>query len=303
MLEVLEPLRAYRKVLLALSGGCDSMALFHMLKEWGGVEFVCASVNHGLRAEALAECEQVRAWTGASILHWQGEKPTTGLQRSARDARYALLAAHALEVEADAIITAHTLNDQAETVMMRLFKGSSPSGLAGMAMVASKHNVALVRPLLWVSRANLREYMGDRPFINDPSNENEAYTRVRVRRMMPSFEAEGLTHERLGKFAARQAMQNEAIEFYALQLIETAKADARLLLEAPFAVVLKAFSRLIAGAGDISIPERLEKLEELCVGALEAVAAQEPFHATLRGAKITILKSGVMMVTKAPPRA
>jgi tRNA(Ile)-lysidine synthase len=287
-----------RKLLLAVSGGSDSMALFHLLKH-----HPVATVNHALRAESFAEAEQVRDWTGAEILTWEGEKPATGIQAAARNARYDLLVAHALNIGAEAIVTAHTLDDQAETVMMRFCRGSSPLGLAGMAAMGEYNGFPLLRPLLWATKADLREFLGDRPFIEDPSNQNEAFTRVRMRAIMPQLAGEGLTSERVGRFAARQGLINDALDFYAEDLIDKLHGFATPLQNAPFAVVLRVLSKLIASTGDETIPERLEKLEEVAVSLLTALAEGEAFHATLRGTKITLTAKKTLSFTKESPRS
>jgi tRNA(Ile)-lysidine synthase len=287
-----------RKLLLAVSGGSDSMALYHMLSN-----HPAATVDHALRANSRAEAEQVANWTGAAILSWQGEKPTTGVQAAARNARYALLVAHAKLIGAEAIVTAHTLDDQAETVMMRLCRGSSPLGLAGMAMIGEYDGFPLLRPLLWASKADLRAFLGEKPFIEDPSNQNEAFTRVRMRNLLPKLADEGLTSERLGRFAARQSLVNDALDFYADELIAKMKHDATPLETAPFAVVLRVLSKKIADSGDDTIPERLEKLETLAVELLTSLAQGEAYHATLKGTKVTLTAKKHITFTKESPRS
>ncbi len=221
------------RVAVAVSGGSDSMALYTMLKD-----HPVATVDHGLRVESHLEAEKVAKWTGATILKWQGEKPQTGLQEAARIARYRLLVSHAKSIGADAIVTAHTLDDQAETLMMRLCRGSSPYGMAGMQATGDFEGFPLLRPLLWQTKANLREFLGEKPFIEDPSNQNEAFSRVRMRGLMPLLEKEGLTADRLGRFGARQNLINEALDFYADDLILKARNQGDLYEKTPFSVVL-----------------------------------------------------------------
>lgn len=195
-----------RRLLLAVSGGSDSMALMRLaapLRADGPAEISVATVDHGLRTEARSEAEMVRREAGAlgldhAILTWAGDKPSTGLQAAARTARYRLLVAHAEARNAEAIMTAHTAEDQAETVFMRLQRGSGPRGLAGMAeetliAAGASDPIRLLRPLLSFRRQGLRDYLqkAGAAFVDDPGNENPAFERVRVRRLLQTLEAEG----------------------------------------------------------------------------------------------------------------
>ena len=180
---LLAPLGSFRAIVLAVSGGADSTALMHLAARWvlrspSAPKLHVASVDHGLRPEAATEAEQVVAQAkalglGARTLRWEGQKPAAGIQDAARRARYALLLELAIEVARDvlgdlpstAIVTAHTADDQAETVLMRLARGSGVDGLAAMPVVTrvermsladgGMEGVALLRPLLAVPRARL----------------------------------------------------------------------------------------------------------------------------------------------------
>lgn len=195
-----------RRLLLAVSGGADSMALMRLaglLKSSGAADVRVATVDHGLRREARLEAEMVGREAGAlglahSTLAWTGEKPTSGVQAAAREARYRLLIANALAIGADALMTAHTADDQAETVLMRLARGSGPRGLSGMAAetqiaAGASLPVRLLRPLLGFRRASLRAYLHEQGavFVDDPSNEDFAYERVRVRSLLGRLETAG----------------------------------------------------------------------------------------------------------------
>ena len=141
-----------RPAVLAISGGPDSTLLLRGaagLRPFGEVlPLVTATVDHGLRPESAAEAEQVAAWSEAigiphRTLRWHGEKPRSGLQEAAREARYSLLAELARDIGAARVLTAHTLDDQAETMLMRLARGSGLSGLRGMAAETHLQGIVL----------------------------------------------------------------------------------------------------------------------------------------------------------------
>ncbi|MEJ1938863.1 tRNA lysidine(34) synthetase TilS, partial [Nostoc sp. NIES-2111] len=155
-------------LLLAVSGGPDSMALLALCAAWANERpdgqprppLFAATVDHWLRPEARDEAAMVareasRLSVPHSVLDWAGPKPRTGLQEAARQARYALLAEEARRVGATDVVTAHHADDQAETILMRLVRGSGLDGLAGMAAERPLDGVRLVRPLLGIPKSRL----------------------------------------------------------------------------------------------------------------------------------------------------
>jgi len=212
-------LRPGNHVALAVSGGRDSMALARLAGAHcarNGATLIALTVDHGLRESSAAEAKQTVAWCGAigvrcEILAWRGDKPTTGLQAAARRARYRLLGEAAATTGASAILTAHSADDQAETVFMRLARGSGPRGLGGMedeiAIAAGAGPpVRLLRPLLSFSRARLTATATahDQPFIDDPSNDDPKYERVRARALLAALEQNALlSREALLRTASR----------------------------------------------------------------------------------------------------
>ena len=185
------------------------MALMHLARRWldlthrSPAGFAVATIDHGLRAESKDEAAFVASAAQAldfkhTTIAWEGEKPKTGIQAAARRARYDLLASACRAGAKACVVTAHTEDDQAETVLMRLRRGSGVDGLAGMDAVSEWDGVAVVRPLLSFSKARLLAYLraSSVPFVRDPSNENPAFERVRLRRAAKALAAAGIRGRR-----------------------------------------------------------------------------------------------------------
>ena len=184
-----------KKIAVAVSGGADSFALLHMAK-LQNFNVTAFTVDHQLRPESAAEAKAVAEWCASQniehhTLLWQGEKPTTAIQAIARNARRHLLCRAAQERGIDYLLLGHQADDQAETMLMRMQRGTGLNGLKAMQPVTRDKatNVAILRPLLSIRRAELRQYCLDHnlPFIDDPSNENTDYERVRIRNALQAL--------------------------------------------------------------------------------------------------------------------
>lgn len=214
-------------LLLAVSGGPDSIALMWLAARWRsalarGPRLVAVTVDHGLRAEAAGEAREVKRLASTldlehRTLRWTGPKPKAGLPAAARIARYRLLAKAARQIGATHILTAHTRDDQAETLLMRLLRGSGIHGLAAMARETERDGVRLARPFLDVSKSQLiatlrKAKLG---FADDPTNRDVSFTRPRLRALMPALAAEGGDARNLARLAQRLARANAAVEVLA----------------------------------------------------------------------------------------
>ena len=202
------------RIAVAVSGGADSMALTRLLSAWAGahgVNLAAVTVDHRLRAEAAAEARQVAGWLeplgiAHTTLIWeQGAQEAKGrsLQKAARDARYGLMAAWCAAEGRSHLFLAHHADDQVETFLIRLTRGSGVSGLAAMmpatTLGTAGGSVVLARPLLGFAKADLLAVCRtlNQPWIEDPSNTNTASARVRFRQAARLLEEEGLTRGRL----------------------------------------------------------------------------------------------------------
>ena len=176
---------------VAVSGGPDSLALCLLAHAWaesrGGI-VDAVTVDHGLRSASEVEAAQVGGWlSGQGIRHhilvWHGPKPQGGIQEAARNARYGLLEAHCRESGSLHLLLGHQFEDQLETVRMRAARQASGPGLAGMSVVTERPHCRILRPLLGVEKASLKDYLRAlaQPWIDDPTNVEPAYERTRLR--------------------------------------------------------------------------------------------------------------------------
>ncbi len=203
---------------LAVSGGGDSTALAVLLAEAGLADLTILTVDHGLRAGSAADAdfvERLAAGLGLPFERLTVTEPLDGsVQALARAARYRLLREAAARRGLAAIVTAHTLDDQAETLLLRLARGSGLKGLAAMRPRAELDGLVVLRPLLGVRREALREALAARRIAwrEDPSNEDARFDRIAMRKLMPRLGAVGLSPERLAATAAHLGRASEALD-------------------------------------------------------------------------------------------
>ena len=310
---------APRCALVAVSGGPDSMALLHLAARWrdrGGPLIEAATVDHDLRPGSRAEAEAVALWADElniphRILTWTGERPKTRLQERARAARYRLLEDMAREIGAEAVLTGHHADDQAETIVFRLLRGSGVAGLAAMAQVSPRVGFRLVRPLLDLTKADLVAFCGSvgQPFFTDPSNRDPRFARTDLKRVLALLEAEGLGGAELLRLGRRAARAEEALRACAAELCASLaplteqdrfECPAEPLRNVPLELLLRLLETQIARIGDAA--PRLERLESLAAGVSAALTQETVFAGTLAGALVRVTRAGRLVVVKAPPR-
>ncbi len=267
---------------LAVSGGRDSMALCMLADRWAcaqGRRVVCLTVDHGLRHGSVQEAEQVGRWLAARgiehhVLNWIGPKPRTRIQEKARDARYGLLTDWCRSNGVRDLALAHQLEDQAETFVMRLGRGSGPDGLAGMSAVVEMQGVRVIRPLLGVSRGALAQTLKDcgQDWLDDPSNRNHAFERIRIRDHLPLLAGAGYPPEQIAGLAAafghlRTLAERETATLLAdvchVHPAGFAEIDTHLLGTVPRLFSTRALARVAACVGGAAYPAERQKLADL----------------------------------------
>lgn len=279
------------RLAVAVSGGSDSTALLHLLADVARdyeFELFAVTVDHGLRPEAAREIAHVAARCAElgirhDVLRWRDWDGRGNQQDAARRARYGLMAdwAHAHRVQAVAL--AHTADDQAETVLMRLARGSGVDGLSAMKARRIDNGVIWIRPLLDVRRSDLRGYLQARgvTWCEDPTNSDTRFDRVKVREALQLLAPLGIDATSLGQVARNMTRAREAL-------------DWQTFLEARKMVAVHAGAVAIDWRGYRTLPEEIAR--RLLLGALSWIggAAYPPRRRAL---------AGVMQALKHAPRA
>ena len=291
---------------MAVSGGGDSIALMHLFADWtrrhNAVLPAVLIVDHGLREESGAEAAVVAEWAqalgiSAHVLRWQGKRPVSGWEEKARAARYGLLGRWCSANAVASLFVAHTREDQAETFLIRLGRGSGVDGLSAMAPrspfpLAGFEKLHVLRPLLRFGRAELRAYLRARDvqWFEDPMNADRRFARVRVREALPLLEASGISVERIAEAAdhlrrartaldeARDAFLAEHVRFAGAKALLDAAALARVSRE----IGLRVLSFLLMQTGKAPYRPRFASLEAL----LDAVLSGNPAARTLSGCRV-----------------
>jgi tRNA(Ile)-lysidine synthase len=302
-------LERFQHVILAVSGGPDSMALLVLAAEWGRRQVSApalsvATVDHGLRAASAGEAEFVaeaarRLGLSHTILRWEGEKPGSGLAEAARLARYRLLERFARSLgDRTAVVTAHHLDDQAETFAMRLARGAGIEGLAAMRperTLVDGSTVTLVRPLLAFPKSRLHATLEERDlgFVEDPTNDDMRFERVRVRRNIAALDSIGISASALATSARRIGEAEAALRYAEARFTETlrlsfghevfAALDREAFSAGPLFLRQKVLARLITRYGGATPAPRLSEVEELTARLQDA----RNCTATLGGAVVS----------------
>lgn len=302
---------------LAVSGGADSLSLLHLWADARALgatlpRAVVLTVDHGLRAASSAEAAFVGAAAAARglehrVLAWDGPKPTGNLQAEARRARRRLLTAAARELDLDTLLLAHHADDQAETFLLRLARGSGVVGLSAMAAVRREGGLLLLRPFLGWPKARLVATLEARgaTWIEDPSNGDPRFERARLRGVMPRLAELGLDRARLTATAAAMARAARAIETMVDDLVGRAvvvhpagfvRVETAAWRQASDEVRLRLLSRLVARLSDHDYGPRLAALEAID-GALRA--AEGRCVRTLAGVRIEARRGWLWLAPEA----
>ena len=300
---------------LAVSGGSDSMAMLLLASKWAKHHQVCLyvlTVDHGLRdcsAEEASIVKQCCKNLGLShhTLIWQEKKPSANIQAKAREARYRLMADWCREHNIACLLTAHTIQDQAETVLMHVMRGSGVYGLSAIAAHSSHFGINILRPLLEVSREALQTYLKEQEqqWVEDSSNADPKYMRSRLRQFLALSDEPERLIQRLSDTAAHMQRARDAIDAMVghvkeEQVVLSEQAMASIPLAAFQTLPLEVGYRVLASllmdiSGNIYVP-RFEKLQQL----YQQVVSCEPAGGTwtLSGCCIIVEGQGQLHILR-----
>jgi tRNA(Ile)-lysidine synthase len=276
---------------VAVSGGGDSLALMHLLAAWAKARRAKApvvfTVDHGLRPESAGDARKVAHWARAiglecEILTVKGKKPKSGIEAWAREARYALMAKALARYGLAVLYLAHTEDDQAETFLIRLARGSGLDGLGAMRNLAPfplpgqeslAGNLIMARPLLAVARPALRAYLEARrqAWLEVPMNSEARFTRSRMRMLLPQLTTAGLSPRRIAQAAAHLTRAREALDLATAAVLARAcrsgngtfMLDPEALTSAPREIGLRALAALLQRVSGEGYRPRFDSLEHL----------------------------------------
>jgi tRNA(Ile)-lysidine synthase len=307
----LGPFEKSPELAVAVSGGADSMALCLLADDWArhrrGRAWALI-VDHALRPESGDEARRVAGWlaarsVAATVLRWEGAKPAADVQAAAREARYRLMTGWCRDGGVLHLLLAHHRGDQAETVLLRLGRGSGLDGLAAMAAVVEMPALRLLRPFLGVPGRRLRATLKARgqPWVEDPSNRDPRYARVRLRALSAALAAEGLSDRRLAAAAAalgraRSAMEAAVAGLLAAAVVAHPAGFCRLDLGpcrgAPEDVARRALVRMLLCVGGGVYPPRGARLERLYRSLMDGSLGS---GRTLAGCRVVPRRDGVLI--------
>ncbi|MBP9752664.1 MAG: tRNA lysidine(34) synthetase TilS [Proteobacteria bacterium] len=271
-----------KKIAVAVSGGPDSLALCLILDAWGkenNKQIFALTVDHKLRPESEEEAKKVAKWLNSysinhSILTWDHPPLQSKIQEQARDARYALMENFCKQEGIPVLCIAHHLEDQFETFMMRLSKGSGIQGLSCMQPIVERNGIFIVRPFLSVLPEDLKAYLQSihQEYISDPSNDNESFERIRFRKALQPLIKNGFSLDLFNK--SIQQLQdtnewiNECVEDAIFDIVEeteegTTIIDVPAFLQLSPTLAIKLFRHILKITSDTPYPFSYDKVKDI----------------------------------------
>ena len=232
-----------KPIALAVSGGPDSTAMMQIAAFSKKIEknkVTVLVVDHGLRKESKDEARLVSKNAkllgfNSKILRWEGTKPKTRIQEIARKTRYRLMTTWCKKEGIERLFLAHHLDDQVETFLMRLGKGSGVDGLAAMNFLTEISSLQLVRPFLEIPKNRFLDILdhSNLKWVSDPSNLNLNYKRSRIREILPILSKEGINSKQIGLVIKRMQSAKNALNSQTKKLLEKYLSSTCLLYTSP----------------------------------------------------------------------
>jgi len=315
---------------IAVSGGSDSLALMHLAARWAKRRRrplpSVLTVDHGLRPGSDRDARVVQRWATsvglkAHALRWKGVKPTNDIEAQAREARYRLIGSWLARNAVQGVYVAHTRDDQAETFLLRLARGSGLDGLSAMRPQApfpvdQFRHVSIVRPLLSFGREDLRGYLErlEQPWLDDPMNDDTRFRRSALRQHRQVLDALGLTASRLADTADHLARARDALDEVTIAVLarscrlegRTALLAREALVAAPREVALLALARMLMAVSGNTYRPRFERLERVFAwlenGSLSRGCTLHGCHIGRAPKRTAIFGEETVLIAPEPPR-
>ncbi len=299
------------RIAVALSGGADSVCLALLAQKWAqkwGVHLTTLTVDHGLRAESKREARQVATQMKAlgishHTLRWTGEKPTSGIEEKARDARYQLLCDFCRRKKIPVLLLAHHAQDNIETFFLRLAKASGLTGLSAIHPLTRRDGILLMRPLLTVDKADIIHFLTCRQisWVEDPMNQNPVFERVQWRKQIPTLQNAGLKTTHFNKTFDRLRRAERALNQLTDKAVRQIHIDPRGFVQIPYdlfdtqpeEIQIRIMQQLIPVIGDADKPISLDRLEK--------ILTDKPTRTTIGNCYLIRHKNG-LIISKEPTR-
>jgi tRNA(Ile)-lysidine synthase len=271
---------------VAVSGGGDSLALMLLAADWArgrNTAFRIVTVDHGLRPEAADEARCVaRIAGGRGLAHdtvtWTGWDGRGNLQDRAREARFDLIAQWAQRHRLSHVALGHTADDQAETLLMRLARGAGVDGLSAIPVRRCVDGVTFIRPMLGLARADIRSWLETQgqDWVEDPSNDDSRFERVRVRQAMAHLEQLGIDRDSLATVAENMAEARKALNWFtylaARDIVQVQFGDVVIdrggYRSLPSEIQRRVMAHVLCWIGGTRYPPRRKPLKEMVAAAL-----------------------------------
>ena len=299
-----------KNISVAVSGGIDSMALMLILDLWcknNNTNLTAITVDHKLREESTNEAIYVNSLCKEKnikhvILTWEGEKPDHNIELIARENRYKLISNYCKNNKIDYVFIAHHLQDQAETFLIRLFRGSGIDGLSSMKKIVENYNLKIIRPFLNIEKEDLRQYLLENKieWIEDESNNDEKYLRNKIRLFLNSFENRDDIIKRID-FAVNQINDCKVFIDSYIKKIErkivsfnsfgTCILNKHFLLQEDENIILKILAQISMIVSGNKYKPRLEKLRRL----LDTIQNEDKIKYTFYGCVFESYNNDIMV--------
>ena len=298
---------------LGVSGGSDSMCLAYFSSIYASEfnnKIHTLIVNHNLRKESFKESKKVKEilkkkGIESKILHWKKKIPKKNIQGNARNMRYSLISDYCFKNKIKYLITGHHLDDQVENFFIRLIRGSGLTGLSSMSeSVDLNKNLKIIRPFLNSKKINLKYVTENyfKTYIFDPSNDNEKFLRIRIRKHRKEMEKEGLSTDKIIKTIDNLLSANKALNFYKNKALEKHASfiskskcalNERIFYEESGEIIFKSFSDVLSLIAAKYYPPRSKKI----ISLINRIKKNNFIKATLGGCVIE-KENGFVLISK-----